>query len=132
MEGVVVGFAGGGTGFPRFSDSLISGSADSTGAAGTAAGSSTPGGGVVLTTGSAGGGDTGSTGSGVGWVSTAGAGAGVVAGAVVSTEGSAAVVGVGVSPDPHPTNKAAAAHETGKNLMRRKSTRLLFKSRLFR
>ena len=128
---------GGGFGAAKSSDSLIFGSVGSAGstvAGATATGSSSAGAVPTSTVGSAGGGDTGamgSTGSTAGagdsvWATGSGVGVGV--GAAAGSVGGAVA---GVSPEPHPTSRAAQAHEIGKNLMRRKSTRRLFKSRLY-
>ena len=138
MAAVERGSTGGGFGAAKSSDSLIFGSVGSEGstvAGATATGSSSAGAVPTSTVGSAGGGDTGATGS---TGSTAGAGgsvwatgSGAAAGVLVSAAGSVGGAVAGVSPEPHPTNRAAHAHEIGKNLMRRKSTRRLFKSRLY-
>ena len=138
MAAVERGSTSGGFGAAKSSDSLIFGSVGSAGstvAGATAAGSSSAGAVPTSTVGSAGGGDTGATGS---TGSTAGAGgsvwatgSGAAAGVLVSAAGSVGGAVAGVSPEPHPTSRAAHAHEIGKNLMRRKSTRRLFKSRLY-
>ena len=144
MAAVERGSTGGGFGAAKSSDSLIFGSVGSAGstvAGATATGSSSAGAVPTSTVGSAGGGDTGTTGStgsraGAGgsvWAtgSGAGVGAGAAAGVLVSAAGSVGGAVAGVSPEPHPTSRAAQAYEIGKNLMRRKSTRHLFKSRLY-
>ena len=138
MAAVERGSTGGGFGAAKSSDSLIFGSVGSAGstvAGATATGSSSAVAVPTSTVGSAGGGDTGATGS---TGSTAGAGgtvwatgSGEAAGVLVSAAGSVGGAVAGVSPEPHPTSRAAHAHEIGKNLMRRKSTRRLFKSRLY-
>ena len=138
MAAVERGSTGGGFGAAKSSDSLIFGSVGSEGstvAGATATGSSSAGAVPTSTVGSAGGGDTGATGS---TGSTAGAGgsvwatgSGAAAGVLVSAAGSVGGAVAGGSPEPHPTNRAAHAHEIGKNLMRRKSTRRPFKSRLY-
>ena len=144
MAAVERGSTGGGFGAAKSSDSLIFGSVGSEGstvAGATATGSSSAGAVPTSTVGSAGGGDTGATGStgstagagGTVWAtgSGAGVGAGAAAGVLVSAAGSVGGAVAGVSPEPHPTSRAAHAHEIGKNLMRRKSTRRPFKSRLY-
>ena len=138
MAAVERGSTGGGFGAAKSSDSLIFGSVGSVGstvAGATATGSSSAGAVPTSTVGSAGGGDTGTTGS---TGSSAGAGgsvwatgSGAAAGVLVSAAGSIGGAVAEVSPEPHPTSRAAQAHEIGKNLMRRKSTRRLFKSRLY-
>lgn len=138
MAAVERGSTGGGFGAAKSSDSLIFGSVGSEGSTveeATATGPSSAGAVPTSTVGSAGGGDTGATGS---TGSTAGAGgsvgatgSGAAAGVLVSAAGSVGGAVAGVSPDPHPTSRAAHAHEIGKNLMRRKSTRRPFKSRLY-
>lgn len=130
MAAVERGSTGGGFGAAKSSDSLIFGSVGSEGstvAGATATGSSSAGAVPTSTTGSTAGagGTVWATGSGVG------VGAGAAAGVLVSAAGSVGAAVAGVSPEPHPTSRAAHAHEIGKNLMRRKSTRRLFKSRLY-
>ena len=138
MAAVERGSTGGGFGAAKSSDSLIFGlvgSAGSTVAGATATGSSSAGAVPTSTVGSAGGGDTGttgSTGSSAGAVGSVWAtGSGAAAGVLISATGSVGGAVAEVSPEPHPTSRAAQAHEIGKNLMRRKSTRRLFKSRLY-
>ena len=138
MAAVERGSTGGGFGAAKSSDSLIFGlvgSAGSTVAGATATGSSSAGAVPTSTVGSAGGGDTGttgSTGSSAGAVGSVWAtGSGAAAGVLISATGSVGGAVAEVSPEPHPTSRAAHAHEIGKNLMRRKSTRRLFKSRLY-
>lgn len=138
MAAVERGSTGGGFGAAKSSDSLIFGSVGSAGstvAGATATGSSSAGAVPTSTVGSAGGGDTGttgSTGSSAGAVGSVWAtGSGAAAGVLISATGSVGGAVAEVSPEPHPTSRAAQAHEIGKNLMRRKSTRRLFKSRLY-
>ena len=138
MAAVERGSTGGGFGAAKSSDSLIFGSVGSAGstvAGATATGSSSAGAVPTSTVGSAGGGDTGttgSTGSSAGAVGSVWAtGSGAAAGVLISATGSVGGAVAEVSPEPHPTSRAAQANEIGKNLMRRKSTRRLFKSRLY-
>ena len=138
MAAVERGSTGGGFGAAKSSDSLIFGSVGSAGstvAGATATGSSSAGAVPTSTVGSAGGGDTGTTGSNGSSAGAVGSvwatGSGAAAGVLISATGSVGGAVAEVSPEPHPTSRAAQAHEIGKNLMRRKSTRRLFKSRLY-